>query len=122
MTVGSFLCDEMATLLHKKTCKSLMTLTCQAEDDCFIFRGTQWFTLWNLIGENPCIIHRHLPLYLKILFAKLFVSKGMFGPTVTKYLNLLHFKPEKRTRVGSGHYDLVKVHCISYQEILVQKT
>ena len=41
MTVGRFLGDKMAILLHKKTCKySFMTLTCQAEDDFFILGDT----------------------------------------------------------------------------------
>ena len=91
-----------------------MTLTCQAKDFCH-FGGTQWFTLWNLIGTNPYIIQ---------------VSTSMFGPKVKKYVNLLHLMPKKggfwppetkRLRVGSGHYELVKAKCISYQETLVKK-
>ena len=54
----------------------------------------------------------------------------MFGPTMTKYVNLLHFRQEKgfwppetkRSRVGSGHYELALAQCISYQELLVKKT
>ena len=35
--VGSFQCDKMAIILHRKTCKySFITLTCQAEDNLFI--------------------------------------------------------------------------------------
>ena len=38
MTVERFLCDKMAILLHKKTCKySFVTLPCQAEGNLFMF-------------------------------------------------------------------------------------
>ena len=73
---------------------------------------------------KPYIIYSHLPLYLRMLSAKLCVSTAMFGPTVTKYLNLLHFKPEKGVsgplRSKGPDYELVMVQYISYQEILVK--
>ena len=79
MTVEGVLCDQVATWLHKKTYKySFMTRTCQAEDDCLIVRGIQWFTLWNLIGANPYIIHNHLSIYLRVLSVKWCVSTAMF--------------------------------------------
>ena len=55
MTVGSFLCDKMAIVLHKKPCKySFMTLICQAEDDLFILVGlTLGLGLGIELGQTP---------------------------------------------------------------------
>ena len=71
-----------------------MTLTCQAEEIVSCLGGLNG-SHCRIEGANPYIIHRHLHLYLRRLSAGLCVSSSMFGPTVTKYLNLLHFKTEK---------------------------
>ena len=49
----------------------------------------------ELNGENPYIIKRQLPLCIRMLSAKWFVSIARYGSTITKYVNLHHFRPEK---------------------------
>ena len=66
-----------------------------------------------------------------MLPAKYGVSMSISDVTVTQYLNIPNFRPEKvffgppegkRPRVESGHYKLAMAHGIGYQEIIVKKT
>ena len=61
-----------------------------------------------------------LPYYLMMLFGKYGLSMSISDVTLTQYLNIPNFRPEKgvlapegkRPRVGSGHHKLVMAHGI----------
>ena len=65
-----------------------------------------------------------------MLSAKYGVSMSISDVTVTPYLIIPNFRPEKvflppeskRPRVESGHYKFAMAHGIGYQENIVKKT
>ena len=76
---------KRSILLHKRTCKYSFTLTCQATDVFLNCLGSQWLILRKLISAFPNVSGCFLPNVLSV---------AMSGPTVTQYLNLVHFSPK----------------------------
>jgi len=84
---------------------------------CFIIFGTQWLTRITELDCGKPLNHIRSPSPLsEDAFCQCCVSVSIFDVTVTQYLNIPHFRPEKegfwspedkRPRVGSGHYHLI---------------
>ena len=62
---------------------------------CFIICGTHWLKLWNCFVESPLFIYGSLPYYLLMLSAKYGFSMSISDVTLTQYLNIPNFRPEK---------------------------
>ena len=131
MAVGCFRCENIAILVHKKTCiYSFMTLTCRAEDDLFIFWGDLMFHPVDINWGKP-LNHTTPPSPMsRDAFYQIFCLYIYVWPHSDKIFEVTSFRAgkggfwpseHKRPRVGSDHHELAMAHYISYQEILVKK-
>ena len=90
---------------------------CKAQDEFSSFLGRNYGIGLRKAPKSYTVV---FPYYLVMFSAKCGVSMSNSDVTVTQYLNIPNFRPEKffwppegkRPRVGSGHYKLAMAHGI----------